>query len=77
MRKQNQIESNSNNTQQLINNDSIFTLINTNNRIFCKTHQNQLAKSICMDCKTFCCMIENCGQPHIYHSIENLDYFQK
>jgi hypothetical protein len=45
-----------------------------NGRITCKTHHNQPAKSICIDCKTFCCMVENCGQPHIYHSIENLEY---
>ena len=73
MEKQN-IESDLNKNPPLINRDLIFEQLNTANRIFCKTHTNQIAKSICMDCKTFCCMIENCGQPHIYHSIENLDY---
>ena len=44
------------------------------NQIYCKTHKNQPAKTVCLDCKTFCCMSENCGQSHIYHSIENIDY---
>lgn len=42
--------------------------------VFCDTHKHQSAKSICYDCKTFSCMAENCGQPHIYHAIENLEY---
>jgi hypothetical protein len=80
MRKQNlnknveSAQTQNTNVKPLINNEQIFNLINTTNKIFCKTHANQPAKSICMDCKTFCCMIENCGQPHIYHSIENLEY---
>ena len=80
MRKQNlnknveSAQTQNTNVQPLINNEQIFNLINTTNKICCKTHANQPAKSICMDCKTFCCMIENCGQPHIYHSIENLEY---
>ena len=24
--------------------------------IYCKTHPKELAKSICVDCKTFCCL---------------------
>jgi hypothetical protein len=44
-----------------------------NNKIACKTHPTQEAKSICKDCKTFCCLVDNCGQPHIYHQMENLE----
>ena len=42
--------------------------------IHCKTHPREIAKSICIDCKTFCCLNDSCGQKHIYHNIENLDY---
>lgn len=55
-------------------NDSIKNFSFLNNKIYCKNHKNQIANSVCVDCKTFCCLIENCAQAHIYHKLENLDY---
>lgn len=43
-------------------------------KIYCSQHQKEAAKSYCADCSVFCCMAENCGQPHIYHNMENFDY---
>jgi hypothetical protein len=59
-------------------NNKIEKLLNiVNNKISCKTHPQQEAKSICKDCNTFCCLLDNCGQPHIYHQMENLERLTK
>jgi hypothetical protein len=51
-----------------------FDFLKNNPKVLCSTHKTQAAKTLCQTCKVFCCMIENCAQPHIYHDMQNLDY---
>lgn len=57
---------------QYIMDENTFQFLN--DTLYCSTHKNKKATSICLDCKIFCCLDDNCGQPHIYHNIDNVDY---
>jgi hypothetical protein len=46
----------------------------SNSQIICKKHAKEVAKTFCVDCNVYCCLSDNCAQPHILHNMENLDH---